>query len=795
MLITISHEDKVMNKLYPLVIGFILLFQGNLFSQDNKSDEDRPKIGVVLSGGGAKGIAHIGVLKALEEVGLRPDYITGTSMGGIMGGLYALGYSASQLDTIIRSINWDLALSNNIPLDYIAYEEKEYYNRFLVELPIENAKLKLPTGLIQGQMLGEILARYTWPARNYKNFDEFPIPFRCVATDVSTGKPIVFKDGSLAKALRATMAIPSAFSAVDLDTTLAVDGGVVNNFPVEELFNMGADYVIGVNVSHGFKSAYEIKTMTGILLQIAMIPSSERLDDQIKLCDIYITPELENYSTASFSSYEDILRLGYESGEKIKPQFQALADSLDIQQSVIPAPLINPEPITIGKITVIGNELVTENLIRSKLHIEEGDVVTRGKIEKGVRAVYGVYSFKKVVYRLAPLSEPGHYELTIKTIEKTPVNLKGSVHFDNIFGIGIVMNVTMRNLLGKSSRTIVTGDISENPKFRFDYLKYIGHKERIAVDLRYNWANEEIPSYEDGLLKDLDISKEQNLGLSFMTTQSLKSSFLVGINYHWMRQKQKFYSVIPEGVKQGVFNFGRAEVLFKANTFNDRNYPVSGRELAIGGQFFFHNNYSVEYEKDVDTVYISIDVDDVTLKVPITEDQFNDLVIKPIIPDPYGKLQFSYLRFINFNRWFQFIPGLMGGVTLSTDSAAIFDDFRIGGSQRVRYQDTRFLGLNYAEADYPNFAIASLLFQNVIIKKIFLKYGAQLLLPYEHVPLNDLDQFSSDVLFSENSMIGYGLEATLKSFIGPISLGISRNSRDSYFRYYFAIGFSFNYSD
>jgi len=320
------------SKFQFLAISLIFLCLVLHAQEENTIDYQRPKIGLVLSGGGAKGIAHIGILKAMEKEGIRPDFISGTSMGSIIGGLYALGYSADQLDTIIRQVDWGQVLSNNIPLEYIAYEEKEYYNRFLVELPFEKGKLKLPTGVLHGQMLGEMLARYTWPSKKYATFDDFPIPFRCVATDVSTGKEIVFSKGSLAKAMRASMAIPTAFTTVDLDTTLVVDGGVVNNFPVEELYKMGADIVIGVNVSHGFESAYDIKTMTGILLQIAMIPSSEKLDDQIKQCDIYIAPELEGYSTASFSSYKEILESGYVAGEKFRPEFKQLVEKTGIKK-------------------------------------------------------------------------------------------------------------------------------------------------------------------------------------------------------------------------------------------------------------------------------------------------------------------------------------------------------------------------------------------------------------------------------------------------------------------------------
>ena len=135
------------------------------------------------------------------------------------------------------------------------------------------------------------------------------------------------------------------------------------------------------------------------------------------------------------------------------------------------------------------------------------------------------------------------------------------------------------------------------------------------------------------------------------------------------------------------------------------------------------------------------------------------------------------------------------GVTLSTDSIGLFQKYKLGGNQRVRYADTRFIGLNYAEVSYENYALLGLFIQNVLFQKIYLKYGANLLLPYDHVPINNLDEFDFNTLIDDNSMLGYGIELTYKSFLGPMSIGVSRNSRDSYFRYYLAIGFSFNYSD
>lgn len=166
------------------------------FQQGNTAG-DQPKIGLVLSGGGAKGMAHVGIIRTLEMAGVRPDFVVGTSMGSVVGGLYAMGYNADELEQIIRSIDWDMIISNRVSFQNIAFEEKEYYNRYLVELPIRNGKISLPSGLIEGQMLSEVLHYYTWPARKYKHFDEFPIPFRCIATNISNSKPVIFEEGYL----------------------------------------------------------------------------------------------------------------------------------------------------------------------------------------------------------------------------------------------------------------------------------------------------------------------------------------------------------------------------------------------------------------------------------------------------------------------------------------------------------------------------------------------------------------------------------------------------------------------
>ncbi len=760
--------------------GSLLILQG----QPPFYEQKKPiKIGLVLSGGGAKGIAHIGILKAMEKEGLRPDFITGTSMGSIVGGLYAIGYSADQLDTIIRSIKWDMVLSNNVPLNYISFEEKEFYNRYLLEFPVENWKLKLPSGMIEGQTLSEVLNHYTWPAYKYKTFDEFPIPFRCIATDVSTGQAIVFKDGSLSIAIRSSMAIPTAFTAVDLDSTLAVDGGVVNNFPVEELFAMGADIVIGVNVGDGLIPAKELGGMTDILFQVSMFKSLERLKDQIEMCEIYIRPDLKDNGTASFSNYEEILELGYAAGEKYRTQFRELREKYGLEEKKFKSIPFTQDPIAFDSITVTGNKWSSDNLISSKLGIEKNKLYKRSDVENGVRKVFGTNIFKKVTHNVVTGEQPQQYHLKIDLNEKPRITLKTALHHDNTFSTGITVNLTLRDYLIKSSRFIIAGDIAKSPKLRLDYLQYIGKLQSKAFSFRYNYMNEQIPTYDEGQLQDVDIRKEHSLSTGIITTHRIESSYYIGLKYLFNNQKVKFSNEIPDEIKNGKFNNFRLETAYFSNTLNDRNYPISGKEILLQGQLFLTSSYKVNYENGVDSVY------------GYSEDAFNREFVDPLTPGVFGLLQFNYYKFFPLSAKNQLIPYLSAGLTLAVDDYALFADYRIGGFQQVKITDTKFFGLNFAEKEYENFLITGLHFQQIVLKSLFLNLGTDFMLPYDYISLKDLDSFDFGSAFNDYSMLGYGAKLTYKSFIGPISAGASRNTRDSYWRFYFALGFSFNYSD
>ena len=289
----------------------------------------RPKIGVTLSGGGARGLAHIGILKAMDSAGLRPDYITGTSMGSIVGGLYAVGYSGKEIEAIANGIDWNQLLSNESPLTGIIMEEKSEYKKYALELPLEEGKFKLPTGFLESEELWLTLSELFFPVYGIKSFDQFSIPFRCIATDATTGEPVVLKNGEITSAVRASMAIPSFFTAVDINGRRLVDGGIVRNFPVSDVREMGADIVIGVNVSTGLNTKDKLTSPVSVLSNVMFFMEAQNTRNQIDQCNIYIPVHADAFSAASFGKSRAIIDSGIAIGNALYPRFKFLADSLD----------------------------------------------------------------------------------------------------------------------------------------------------------------------------------------------------------------------------------------------------------------------------------------------------------------------------------------------------------------------------------------------------------------------------------------------------------------------------------
>ena len=284
--------------LSTLVLLTCLIFPFSLHSQE----QQRKKVGVVLSGGGAKGMAHIKALKVIEEAGIPIDYIAGTSMGAIVGGLYAIGYTPEQLDSMVRKQNWTFLLSDRVKRSSMSLTDRERSERFIVSIPFtKTPKDAASGGIVKGQNLANLFSDLTMGYHDSINFNKLPIPFACVAANVVNGEPIVFHDGILSTAMRASMAIPGVFTPVRKDSMVLVDGGIVNNYPADVVKAMGADIIIGVDLgTSDLKQLERINTPWDIVGQIVALHGYEKYGPNKEQTDLLFRPNTDPYNSASF---------------------------------------------------------------------------------------------------------------------------------------------------------------------------------------------------------------------------------------------------------------------------------------------------------------------------------------------------------------------------------------------------------------------------------------------------------------------------------------------------------------
>ena len=258
-----------MNRRKTLPLLPLLLLLLSPWAAAGQTPAPRPRIGLTLSGGGARGLAHIGLLKALDSARVKVDYVTGTSMGAVVGSLYAAGYSGAEIERVAGQLDWDALLTNAAQLRTITLPEKDDFGRYLVELPFVKGKFQFSSGVIESEELWLKLSELLFPYYRTKNFSQFERAFRCVATDVISGEPVVLREGEIVAAIRASMAIPSFFTPVLYNGRRLVDGGIVRNFPVSEVKAMGANVIIGSNVSAGAYTDANLRNPIDVLLQIS----------------------------------------------------------------------------------------------------------------------------------------------------------------------------------------------------------------------------------------------------------------------------------------------------------------------------------------------------------------------------------------------------------------------------------------------------------------------------------------------------------------------------------------------
>lgn len=743
-----------MHRIFLIFILLLTSYPYSLYAQ-------RPGVGLTLSGGGAKGLAHIGILQAIDSAGLKIDYVTGTSMGSIVGGLYAIGYSGDSIEHMARKLDWNALFSNQPTLTDISYEERAEYNRYMVEVPFEYGKPKLTSGVISGEQLWLELASMCWPVRDVKDFSQFSIPFKCIATDVATGEVVTLDKGEIVSCMRASMAIPSVFTTVKIGDRKLVDGGVVRNFPAITAKEMGADIVIGSSVSGGLAKADELVTPIDILYQLGFYKDADDFKEARKVTDIYIQHDLKGYGAASFGSVDSIIELGKRKGRELYPVFKHLADSLNaLYPEPAPAPGKSRLPVVpdveISDIVIKGLVHSDEKFFRGRLNLKPGGCYTPQKLREAVVNVYGTRFFKQITYHLNPLGY-GKSQLEIDVEENPLTYVKFALHYNSFTNVSAIINITQRNFGVPNSRSYVTAAISENPRLRGEFFKYLGRKRNVGFGLGAYYENNPLNYYDN--FKKIQEYRNKYAAIDIHMQYMLNRVMAVGVGTRWeyIRLKPKLSPFIEV---DGNTNQLNTFFYYGLSTLDRKQFPTRGAHIQLEAGVVYNQNPAFHMRS---TGGGEMNLDSLGFL-------FNNYQRALLKMNYYFPL--SRKSTLNLN--------LYTGLTHDYNQELV-NDFFIGGITDFSRNQIPFVGLYDGEVNTSGVAAVQLAWQYEALKNVFV------------IPRASAAMFNTKRLAAirYNHLSGYGITLGYSSRLGPLEATLMYSDQAKYLKAYVNLGFHF----
>ena len=714
------------------------------------------KIGLTLSGGGAKGLAHIGILKALDSAGVRVDYVTGTSMGSIIGSLYAVGYSGKEIESLARDLDWKTILSNQVSIREISMEEKESYGRHALEIPFSKGRFQVPTGALESQELWLKLSELYFPAYAIKDFDRLPRPFRAVATDVVNGKPVILNKGEIITAVRASMAIPGVFTAVELEGRRLVDGGVVRNLPVGEAREMGAGFVIASNVGEGQQEKEHLTNPLQILTQIVFFKESEDKQRQVALSDLYIDHPLTPYSTGSFDRASAIIDSGIAMGQRFYPAFRRLADSLRAPSAERPA-LPRPDSVFIASAKVEGLENELPRFFLKSLGLVPQRYYTAVELSAMIRRRFGSLSYDRIHYRLEPLPD-NRASIVFEVKESPPAAFQFNVPYNSFLGLGLLASATAHDFLpnSRSSLSILLG---ENPRFKAEHLQYIGRQQRTAFAMALQSEAFQVTGYENHQATGLYKLNNLRLDARLQSGSHRRRSYGLGTRYERVGQAPAIQAAYQaDGRNAFLTSYG----FYQRNTLDKISYPQHGVQL--------HAEIGRVYAQDLKLRYLSNGA----------EVQVGPSLIPSAKPFAQAFLNAAWYRALSEKYT---LSGLFQAGWTSGSSGNLFNAFYIGGMDRLYRNQIVFPGIpNYGDLAY-NVAALQVGLRRQIARNFLLIARSNLL-------VRDVGPRASGRP-AQQVYSGHSLTVAYPFLTGPVEFSAMVSEKSKGIQTYVSIGFSF----
>lgn len=609
----------------------------------------RPTVALVLSGGGAKGAAHVGVIEYIEELGIPVDMVLGTSMGGLVGGLYALGYTVPEMDSLMRNMDWNWALSDKLSREYVSYSDTKYKEKYLLAIPFyyerDYYKMKLadehrfddirrhevlhigadneggadmlknnllgslPSGYIYGQNVSNLISSLTIGYQDSTDFQSFPIPFACVATDMVSGKAKIWHSGKMNTAMRSTMSIPGIFAPVRTDGMVLVDGGMRDNYPTALAREMGADIIIGVDLSQDKRSYMQVNNIGDIIGQGIDMLGMDAFEKNVQIPDVKIKPYLPEYNMMSFSkqAIDTIIVRGRQAAEAQDSLLRMVAVKTAGTYKAEHKPKafdFHADSLMIDEIEIKGVLAKEKLLLMDRMNLVPGQKISREGLDDMVARIYGTHCYDYVTYELLGSEEP--FKLVINC-KKGPVHQLGigvRADTEEIVSVLVNLGINVHRLHGHSFD--LTGKISANPYVQAKWSYDVPQIPTVNASASFRWTNMGMLNFGTNNLSLNFFNARQEVYLSNMkwkfldvrgglrndifNIRNIKSSQIID-DYDTSNLSNDFVSLFVDG---------------RTDTFDDGYFPTKGVNAGVSYAWTFagipdmiHNFHTLQADAKV----------------------------------------------------------------------------------------------------------------------------------------------------------------------------------------------------
>lgn len=747
-------------KTFVLMIFVSLFSLCDLEAQSNndtiteKSHRKRPKVGVVLCGGGAKGFAQIRILKAIDEAGVPVDYIGGTSIGSIIGSLYAVGYDPDVIEELVRKQDWNAVIYDKIPMAYLPVDNKIETRQYLATFPIKNGKITVKSSMVDGVYVNMLLSRLMLPAYNKRDYRKLSVPFYCIATDVEHATQYEMTKGDLSRSVRASMSIPFLFRPVSLDGKLLIDGGMVNNFPVRNMKERGVDIIIGIDLEDASIPASQIDNSLELLVSLMNLSSLEESLYARKHCNIYIKPDLHGRDMLSFDDFDSIIQFGQDAADEFFPKFKKLADSLqNITPFKIKRPHVQPvDTLVIDKIVIDGLEDSHKDVVVDEFGKTFPMKMSVDDIDETIIKLRASGYYENLWYDLDNSQKGRIFKLHCEEI--ADMSAAVAIHYDNNYGIGTLVNFTIKNVVKKINRATLSFNlnIAENPYLKVKFNKH--HRKKFRYGADFNIYSLNIRQYTDRQITNSYSIQDNKLDLYAQLVPNLKNQIRIGAAADLVHMKD---FVGDNGLSANYNLYSYLYLNYYYENLDAQSFARRGWRINLTTKMVFFRGIA----------------DDVTMMGLSNYGMRSSFIA---YMDVLKSIPVGSKNAIKFE--------LQGGAKVGVAETPLFYQFFIGGQSKMRYLDNilTFTGLDFTDRIVDQVVVNKIAWQWNFYKSLYSTV---------HIDYGYMNDTFDTWFDSNNFVIGYGLSLGVDTMLGPLEVSFMGSNINSGVTGFINVGYWF----